>query len=64
MLVPLRAQTDQSRIFSGNIFGSYAFQIKLKCSYGGSVTNALPTKENLKRRKILDDATCSACLSA
>ena len=24
----------------------------------------MPTKENLKRRKILDDAKCSACLSA
>ena len=27
-------------------------------------SNALPTKENLKRRKVLDDAKCSACLSA
>ena len=27
-------------------------------------SNALPTKENLKKRKVLDDAKCSACLSA
>ena len=26
-------------------------------------TNALPTKENLKKRKIIDDARCNACLT-
>ncbi|XP_075670450.1 uncharacterized protein LOC142640263 [Castanea sativa] len=37
---------------------------KIKLFLWRACSNALPTKENLKRRKILDDAKCSACLSA
>nr|POE54017.1 lectin 1 [Quercus suber] len=37
---------------------------KIKLFLWRVCSNALPTKENLKRRKILDDAKCCACLSA
>ena len=37
---------------------------KIKLFLWQVCSNASPTKENLKRRKILDDAKCSACLSA
>ena len=37
---------------------------KIKLFLWQVCSNASPTKENLKRRKILDHAKCSACLSA
>ena len=37
---------------------------KIKLLLWQVCSNALPTKENLKKRKILDDAKCSACHSA
>ena len=37
---------------------------KIKLFLWRVCSNALPTKENLKRRKILDNAKCSACLLA
>ena len=36
---------------------------KIKLFLWRACSNALPIKENLKRRKILDDAKCSACLT-
>ena len=36
---------------------------KIKLFLWQVCSNALPTKENLKKRKILDDAKCSACHS-
>nr|XP_023925988.1 uncharacterized protein LOC112037406 [Quercus suber] len=39
------------------------FPNKIKNLLWRVCSNALPTKENLKKRKIIEDARCSACLS-
>ncbi|XP_065619595.1 putative ribonuclease H protein At1g65750 [Quercus suber] len=39
------------------------FPNKIKNFLWRVCSNALPTKENLKKRKIIEDARCSACLS-